>query len=332
MILAWNKRFILLILIANSLGITCIMMVSIIMASMDWDMDAYSLAIVPYFGSAIFYSCGKFFLECFFLFRVYTAFKNSSMFALSKKTVHILTGSMFILTFSWLFIFIYDANNWLNSYGYLIIFVFETILVVTLLFLFTKRLSGLILLKHRAHGHKISMETSSVNTQSPMTPSTATYSSTTDDLSPKNSLSLPTTPKQSVSISPIKEIKTHLSSAQQSKWIRLITRCILLSSISLITTILFGLFAFCYEEFGIHVFIVYGLWSIDMAANSFCLYLNFAFANDLYNRCCKICHGACQDLVQYSTAKKVLKVYVDEANLEGEQMNIVKLELTASSS
>ena len=64
-VLAWNKRLILLILISNIFGICCIMMVSIIMVTMEWDQDAYNIALVPYYLSAIFYSSAKLFFGMF---------------------------------------------------------------------------------------------------------------------------------------------------------------------------------------------------------------------------------------------------------------------------
>ena len=45
----------------------------------------------------------------------------------------------------------------------------------------------------------------------------------------------------------------------------------------------------------------------------------------------KICHGCCQDLVKYSTARKVLKEYTNEASLEEKRSTVGQLELTTSS-
>ena len=109
----------------------------------------------------------------------------------------------------------------------------------------------------------------------------------------------------------IKSVQKNLSQ-KQTKLIFVITRCILLSSIALITTLIFGLMAFYYTSFGLHIFIIYALWSIDMTMNCICLYLNFIFADKLYKKCCRICHGCCQNIFEYCAAKKILNDHLDE--------------------
>merc|ERR1719384_566291 len=59
------------------------------------------------------------------------------------------------------------------------------------------------------------------------------------------------------SVSDVKSVQSNLT-LKQTKLIFLITRCIILSSFALITTILFGFVLFYYVQFGIHIFIVYG--------------------------------------------------------------------------
>eukprot|EP00484_Ammonia_sp_Unknown_P001466 CAMPEP_0197020858 /NCGR_PEP_ID=MMETSP1384-20130603/1722_1 /TAXON_ID=29189 /ORGANISM="Ammonia sp." /LENGTH=184 /DNA_ID=CAMNT_0042448565 /DNA_START=369 /DNA_END=923 /DNA_ORIENTATION=+ len=69
----------------------------------------------------------------------------------------------------------------------------------------------------------------------------------------------------------------------------------------------FGAVLFYYEEFGMHIFVLYALWTIDMATNCVCLYLNFVFATPLYKKVCSICHDSCQSGLRSCAASRVLK-------------------------
>ena len=108
----------------------------------------------------------------------------------------------------------------------------------------------------------------------------------------------------------IKSVQSMLS-REHIKLIFLITRCILLSTIALCTTVLFGCFAF-YHTLGARISLLYGLWSFDMLMNCICLYLSFTFANKIYNKCCSLCHGGCQNMFEFGTATKMLMDYLDE--------------------
>merc|ERR1712187_159702 len=94
-------------------------------------------------------------------------------------------------------------------------------------------------------------------------------------------------PKMSASsITSAAEMQQTLTETQ-NKLIYVITRSIVLSFIAMATTILFSVYAFFYVSFGTDgLFALYILWTLDMATNSVCVYLNFKHSKASYDRYC----------------------------------------------
>eukprot|EP01083_Nonionella_stella_P153733 494296_1 len=331
--IVWTvKMFVFLTFTSNIIGIVCIMMVSIIMSTNAWTTESRNMALVPYYGISIAYCCGKFSLECFFLFRVYTAFRKSTVYALSTTLCVVLICCMFIVSFMWCFMFLdFGLHRVDVPYSmFILVSMLEVLLIVVLLYLFLKRLSGLIL-RHSltpvseptSTTRKPSAASTDVKTASPHRSTMALPSHV---LKPSISEAPSSTPRKRTATLEVteSEMQSHLSS-KQTKWIFLITRCLLLSSIALITTILFGFFAFYSSQFHtIDIFVVYALWSVDMTTNSVCLYLNFIFADTVYNKSCHLCHRLCQKIVEYVAVKKMFKKYANDIkNLEHSQKDSV---------
>eukprot|EP01084_Bolivina_argentea_P207414 353881_1 len=244
------------------------------MATQKWTQETRNKSIISYYGIAIGYSFGKLSLELFYVFRVYKAFKYS-VFALSKLLLIILICSLIIISFMWCFLFIISTINnlkWLASvvphYLYLIISVAESLMVLCLLYIFSSRLSEL-LLRYRSSAKSGSKTRSDDTTVSSgklpakvihpaassgnnLHASAAESTTNATSITPRTSATFSNYPStqssQSISkrqqnVPTIKDMQISITD-RQSKWIFLITRCILLSSISLITTIIFIIFAF----------------------------------------------------------------------------------------
>merc|ERR1712129_334453 len=80
---------------------------------------------------------------------------------------------------------------------------------------------------------------------------------------------------------------------------------------ALFTSSAFSLFvtydiAFGQDQHNAHIFLFYILWTMDMAINSICLYLNFKFSDGVYKKCCQLCHGQCENLMQFRAAKNII--------------------------
>eukprot|EP01083_Nonionella_stella_P145750 457365_1 len=117
-----------------------------------------------------------------------------------------------------------------------------------------------------------------------------------------------TSSKREYTASDVKSVKGTLSE-DQTKFIFLITRCILLNTIALITTNVFGFYFFWYlgHDDTTPIWVFYSLWTMDMFINCACLYLNFKFSDGAYNTYCSVCHGGCQSLMEYCTAKRIIE-------------------------
>ena len=212
----------------------------------------------------------------------------------------------------------------------LIYCVLDIFLVLTMLYLFVKRLR-ILLLQQRSDA--ISIELSA--TKSSAMPSMASVSSETaqsinmsttpkpggEDVDGDNGAT-PTTPSAPSTLKKLKSLNSMANiravqstlTKKQSKWIFLITRCILLSGIALITSTAFSLFVFYFVNQGqkMDIFSFYILWTVDMLTNSVCLYLNFTFADKAYKKMCRVCHGGCQGIVEWCTAINILRDHAKE--------------------
>eukprot|EP01083_Nonionella_stella_P198575 728965_1 len=356
--IVWTvKVFVLLTFMSNMIGIACIMIVSMMISTNTgnkWTQHTYEMTLIPYYVISVAYSFGKFNLECFFLFRVYTAFRNST-YALSQGVCVSLVVCMLIVSSVWCYMFVGDVYNDQGPYYvYVLVSLLEMCLIVVLLYLFLKRLSELILRHKLDPTHR-----PSTDSQMSKVSSTPSAVSPSVDDSRKQSIPMPSTtatdgnghvpmpsasPMPMSSPKPSRSLSSHLStvtestppstsvdvksfqsqlSRKQTKWIFLMTRCILLSSVALVTTIGFGFLAFYWAQFNtVHIFLVYALWSIDMTTNSVCLYLNFIFANGLYDKACHVCHGLCQNMVERAAAKKMLSRYLNDVKNIQDSANI----------
>eukprot|EP01083_Nonionella_stella_P167949 565733_1 len=109
-------------------------------------------------------------------------------------------------------------------------------------------------------------------------------------------------------------IKSDLHS-NNSSLISLMTKLVLLSSISLITTVIFGVYIFAEVSMKDKlVYIPFALWCIDMCTNSICLFLNFGFSNAIYQKLCTRPHAMTQWVIETIF---ITKIVIKEARKEG---------------
>jgi len=272
------------------------------------------------------YAIGKVFMEIFFIIRLYTSFKGSS-FELSN---HTLTESAILI----IAISVLWCYTWLSHTDYIYIqwiaLSAEIFLTCWLLILFVSKLSKLILMQKTDKQQSIEMSTTksmptvsrfnsnqsaSSPTLSPLTCPSTDYKASIDlmagDTDDESRASKPTVAKK-VTITSAAEMQSMLSETQQ-KLIYVITRSIVLSSIAMITTILFSVYAFFYVSSGMNgLFILYILWTLDMTANSICIFLNFKHSKSSYERYCGICHGCIQFLIRrFRHSKLSMIMFVD---------------------
>ena len=274
---------VILSLFFNLFGIICAMMISIIMETADWNEDNYVKALVFYICLAVSFSLGKVFLETFFLFRVYHSFKGST-YALSKHVLYECFVLIAVVSFLWCY-------TWLSSVSMVYIswiaLSLEVSLMMIFLFVFVNRLSGLILMQKT--DQQASIEMSSTAASGSLSPSVV---SITDD-SRKGSVVNDDDDATDIGgkSDSVKAVRSTFSDVQK-RLMYLITRTIVLSSIALITTILFSLYAFFYVKFGDDDHLIfYILWTLEMTTNSICLFLSFNFSNDSYKRyVCYVLH------------------------------------------
>ena len=312
------KLPVMLCFISNLVAVSCCIIVTIIMSRGAWNLERLTMTIAPFYIAAVAYSFGKFNLEISFVLRVYTVFKGST-FELSKCTVIMLFCSILLVSIFWCLLFISNPTEdsfHIPYYSYLIATGCEVIVIITILCLFAQRLAKLFLMQ--THEKSIQISTNKSTESATKEVDTDTVSGEKDVQSKRiRVLSLTGDPR--FTRKDVKSVQNDMSE-KQTKFILVITRCILLSSIALLTTILFGFIAFygpyiLPHIFYQNVFIIYILWSMDMLMNCICLYLNFIFADKIYNKVCGLCHGYCQNMFEFCAARTILKYHLDEQNL-----------------
>eukprot|EP01083_Nonionella_stella_P096245 270488_1 len=309
---------VLLAFVFNITGIIGIGMVSIIMhTSTTWNTSAFEQALVYYFMTFVSYSCGKFCLETFFINRLNNVFGETA-FALSKPVTTVLFLCMVLLLCMSCYMFSVDEASILGVHHSIIFIIYgamESCLVLTLLWLFVKRLGRLILQRKTETQRNIEMSSTQTTTKSLPQQSAQSDTSTQPKIirvSSNNEAIIagsPPPPAACKMDGDGAKAKVTLT-RDQSRLIFLITRCILLSTISLATTIIFTLYLFWYMDNGngVPIYVLYSLWTIDMWINSVCLYLNFSFANRVYDKYCNRCHKGCQNVMEHCTVRRIIVI------------------------
>ena len=126
-------------------------------------------------------------------------------------------------------------------------------------------------------------------------------------------------------------IKDNMNS-RQDKLLFLITRSLILSLIALITTNILVLFIYIFNNYiniNIPFYWIYVLWSLDMAINSLCLFLNFSFTTDIYKLFCNKFHNCCQNCIKTCAALVIYKEIGDDIQMNSD---INKIEMSGMSS
>eukprot|EP01083_Nonionella_stella_P055676 146746_1 len=328
------KLFVIASIGCNLFGIVCIMIVTVMMQMMIWNEDTYQMALLPYYGSCIGYVGGKFCLESFFLLRVYTSFQGS-VFAMSKRKCVLLFIWMSSISLLWFITFIMDDDR--MYFGYVLIWAFECVFIITLLCVFGSGLQRLLAQTVKSSLQRIKAPQPAGPAPSNSVITTDTRDSPSPDRS--NTLSVPSSTSSSrvsctVSVESVPDVsalqfistpsvrgwryvcckmREHVRSTKSSisserlSLIHLMTRCVLLSSVSLITTAVFGIFLSMQTSIDIQsIYILYTIWCIDIAINSCCLFLNFRFTNVFYQKCCSLCHRSCQNMLEYMSASHIV--------------------------
>ena len=162
-IVLYIKIPVILTFLSNFGGIICGIAVTIIMATtVVWDHERRNMTLYPFYTAAVLYSFGKLNMETFFILRVYNAFKGSA-FELSKCSLVTLFVWMFLNCTLWCLMFVIDVTNFLGFdlpfYSFAIVSGCEGLLVLVLLFVFTKRLRKLLLMQN----NELSIERSPLN-------------------------------------------------------------------------------------------------------------------------------------------------------------------------
>eukprot|EP01084_Bolivina_argentea_P119670 212170_1 len=102
----------------------------------------------PYYIASVTYILGRFGLESVFILRVYKTFKNN-IFQISKTVLILLFVWMIIVSILWVCIFLADLLNIENNTHYNLVYISVTIsdalLIVSLLYLFIKRLQRVVI-------------------------------------------------------------------------------------------------------------------------------------------------------------------------------------------
>lgn len=287
---------------------------------------AFNIAFTFYVLLTLCYAIGKVFMEIFFVIRLYTSFKGSS-FAISKHTLGESGILIVIISVLWCYTWLSDQSNihiqWIALGA-------EMFLIVVLSYLFVSRLSKLILMQKTDKQSSIEMSSTKSmptvsrlpSTPSAMSPSALSVPSQNDGYNESKSSTIgkfsdtdeeshPNANQKVVrrsrpTITTAAEMQMTLSETQ-NKLIYVITRSIVLSSIAMITTILFSVYAFFYVSFGTNgLFILYILWTVDMTTNSICIYLNFKHSKSSYDRYCGLFHGCIQFLIRRCSAKRII--------------------------
>merc|ERR1712228_841618 len=105
--------------------------------------ETYAIGLAFYFALTLCYAIGKVFMEMFFVIRLYTSFKGSSM-KLSKHTLGESGILIVIISILWCYTWLSDQSNihiqWIALGA-------EMFLIIVLSYLFVSRLSKLILMQ-----------------------------------------------------------------------------------------------------------------------------------------------------------------------------------------
>mmetsp|Transcript_48107 Transcript_48107/g.79743 ORF Transcript_48107/g.79743 Transcript_48107/m.79743 type:complete len:712 (+) Transcript_48107:1-2136(+) len=346
----WSLKIpVIISFLANIVGIACIVILSTIMITAErWDITTYERVLVPYKFASIAYIVSKMGLETFFILRAYQGFKKSA-FAVSKFTLFVLFAWMLIVAGVWFFFLpaVVNVEVIFDESYYVILSAMDAVFMVCLLLIFTKKLNELVLLHRTQTMADLStmMEIDDGKSQ----PSThgQNESQATADPTQKNTLSLndntstsdasiarPSTTQISASTdlgelrndaivnlgrpSTLVDAVQKSLTSRQTRWIFVITRCIILNCVAFCTTIVFGFLAFYYLRNAAPLYVLYSSWSVDMLINSVCLYLNFAFSTPLYNRLCVCCHRQCQRLMEYCAARQILREHTADLKVQSE--------------
>eukprot|EP01083_Nonionella_stella_P070727 189381_1 len=334
--------------IFNTCSVGCLFVVCLMMHVSVWNLATQAVVEGWYYGACIGYVCGKFCLELVFLLRVYTAFKNN-IFRISKTTLWSLFVWMTICAVLWVFLMISDNRYWASSYHlYIVATVSDVSLIVVLMYLFTTRLQTVIIRETIAMRDTPRKQRNAMQPVKPVMGRVASGSATvstqshSDHLSVRNdrahsavnshSISAKSESNYSADVSmsmadsmqfriccvldanDITAIKEDLQS-QNASLISLMTKLVLLSSISLITTAVFGVYLFAEVSMNDEaLFIVFALWAIDICINSICLFLNFGFSNAIYQKLCTRPHAMTQWVIETIF---ITKIVIKEARKEG---------------
>eukprot|EP01084_Bolivina_argentea_P160867 280096_1 len=344
------KPFIVSAFILNTISIACIMSISIILQTMAYTEHTYKMALIPYFIASGTYVLGRFCLQSVFMLRVYSTFKNN-IFKIAKTVLISLFILMITVSALWFFVFLADPSIQASPHYktvYILAIIFDALLIISLLYLFIKRLQRVIIREAIAMRSKSgsskrqptlnsttsksnnlsvtsadNADTDRPNRSSTTTTCTSVASTSNSDLRDVhvNNMNkeiyfmyeLTARSKcQNIAIyfcccmmndKEMKSIKSDLKS-QNSSLVFIMTKLCLLSSISLITTAIFGIYLF-YDISMNQRYVAYALWTCDICINSVCLFLNFAFSNKLYKKICKLPHNACQYVMENSFAAKI---------------------------
>jgi len=303
------KVTVIVVFVCNMFGIVSLLAMTILMVTAEqWDETTWNQSRAAIYCVSAGYILGKAALETFFISRVRDAFQESVL-ALSKCTYYCLFFVLSVITLMWLLLLIvvdYTNSDFLNAdYNYLVLGVADAVFVTALLVLFVKKLNALVIMQKT----ELSLEMSSrqfssrqLSSQTAVSADETNAEADTTDVKMHHMMTVP----RAITVDDVQQT----INARQTKLIYVITRCIVLNSTAFVTTVLFGFLAFYYVQDGTNVYFLYSGWSLDMLVNSICLFLNFAFAGDMYSKCCGCCHKRCQNLMEYCTAKQILHEHV----------------------
>eukprot|EP01083_Nonionella_stella_P154272 496866_1 len=298
---------VLLAFLCNIGGIGCCCYISYVLNTADaYDRQTYERLEAAYYPLIGVYCLGKFCLETFFLMRVQMAFKDST-FELHRSTVIVLSVWMLCVSGFWCYLFAADDQSIFgaNFALFLVLEGVEASLIITLLYLFIVRLYRLIL-QQRSDAHAVEAKHGVVPSSS-VTCTASRSQSNHADVSTSNITIHKVVTQNNTNKSWRKPVKRVKFTPTQTNLIFVITRCILLSAMSLFTTAGFTLFVFYFVKWrAVNMLVLYALWSVDMATNCICLFLNFRFADGIYKKSCGVCHSGCQKAMEYRTAKTMM--------------------------
>jgi len=283
---------------SSLIGMSCLMIVCVlIQTSTTFDAKRYQMLLIPYTMLVPVYALSKLGVQLFFIARLRQTF-DGSVFGVPTRTIVLLLLYMFCLNAAWMFQMLFQ---WNQHYAFAVVSVAEALFCVCLLYLFTIRLQRLLELQEVT----CSRDASSRDTVSAVSsPSSLSAASSMDGTF---TFAANLRKKSTLTIHEMNAVRKALS-PKQTRLLFVITRCVILSAVAMMTTLAFGVFTSYYvnRHAGVALYVVYGLWFADMAINSVCVYMNFVFADKAYKRVCGCCHKGCQASLEWCTAKKLL--------------------------